>query len=245
MSRAAFVEALEKLDELSRAFAIFTERLQVDAASAMIAKAREATGKHRRRKAFSDMQTGAMYGRLYAARSVVADAFGRSVADDIERPYEQVAQASHDHFRAMRDSIRQNLDALAESAEVNLGDPILVSTVWASTYSSQGYGASRYAKGAAESDALVYRRLGVPVEVRTVKNGVSEVFEVWANVESIADHEIARRKKLSLRDWLKDCLRRGLDPRVFDPFLPHGIERRLGLDYFGNDVPKDTREVRA
>jgi hypothetical protein len=31
-------------------------------------------------------------------------------------------------------------------------------------------------------------------------------------------------------------LKKGVNPRVYMPFLPHGIEQQLGLDYFGNDL---------
>ncbi len=45
-------------------------------------------------------------------------------------------------------------------------------------------------------------------------------------------------KSQSLRDWVKGCWRRGVNPRVYSPYLPHEFEQQNGLDYFGNDLKK-------
>jgi hypothetical protein len=51
--------------------------------------------------------------------------------------------------------------------------------------------------------------------------------------------EVLRRLPgLTMREWLKRCMQLGANPRVYNPFLPHGTEERLGLDHFGNDVEK-------
>ena len=41
----------------------------------------------------------------------------------------------------------------------------------------------------------------------------------------------------SLREWLALCWKRGCNPRVYNPWLPHGIEERLGVTYFGELKP--------
>jgi len=47
---------------------------------------------------------------------------------------------------------------------------------------------------------------------------------------------IRHRSGLTLREFVKGCWRRGLNPRVYNPFLPHGLEERLGVTYQGRDV---------
>lgn len=111
-----------------------------------------------------------------------------------------------------------------------------VDSVCTSSYSSQGWGATTYARNAAEASADHYRAQGLRVEVRRRTAGRDLVyFEVWA--EASADEaRVARLKPgQTLREWVRMCWRRGVNPRVYNPFLPHGYEERAGLDYFGND----------
>ena len=60
-----------------------------------------------------------------------------------------------------------------------------------------------------------------------VEAAVADAFEVEV---------LKRLPGLTLREWLKRCMQFGANPRVYNPFLPHGLEAKLGLDYFGNDV---------
>lgn len=238
MSRHAFVEAYELRAIAEKALCAFLDRERADAAAVMIAKAKTARGRFRRRKDFAEMGEGTVDERFVSARRVVVAAFGADVADDLFKAYDDRAGIAYRLWGELRKSINDNLDALADSADVAPGDPLCVDTVWTSSYSTQGFGASRYAEGAAENIAIAYRMLGVPVEVRRVVLRSSlETWEVWANVEGMVDREIVQRRKYALRDWLKSCLKRGLNPRVYHPMLPHGTEARLGLDYYGNDVP--------
>lgn len=41
----------------------------------------------------------------------------------------------------------------------------------------------------------------------------------------------------TIREQVKMCWGRGINPRVYCPFLPHGYEGKVGLDFFGNDLP--------
>ena len=41
----------------------------------------------------------------------------------------------------------------------------------------------------------------------------------------------------ALRNYLKACWSRALNPRVFNPLLPQGLEERLKIDYQGRDKP--------
>ena len=44
-------------------------------------------------------------------------------------------------------------------------------------------------------------------------------------------HELPLLREQVRRSWA-----RGVNPRVFNPFLPHGYEEQEGIDYFGRDL---------
>lgn len=128
---------------------------------------------------------------------------------------------------------------------------LLLARVRVASYSTQGHGARSYARNAACAEADRFRSAGVEAEVtfREPKkrpdpvNGsfgyvdMSGEFEVHGLLASELDGEIARRAPgLTLREHVRQCWARGVNPRVDMPFLPHGYEEREGLDFFGNDL---------
>lgn len=143
--------------------------------------------------------------------------------------------------------IKVQLDRLAQTLIPKTGSLwTSVRTVWGSTYNTQGFGANAYARGAAQNYALNFEALGLETQVVEVKRPRPKFpsmhyvhtsdWEVQVKA-SYVDIEIAKRKPtLSLRDWVKACWAKQLNPRVFDPWLPHDLEARLGIDYQGRDV---------
>lgn len=104
--------------------------------------------------------------------------------------------------------------------------------VWSSTYRSQGYGMAKYTEMAAELEADEARMYGIPVELRKGDEGVS----IYADLESELAVEILKRKPhLPAKEWVRRCWARGVNPRVYNPYLPVGFEERVGLDYFGGE----------
>lgn len=66
-----------------------------------------------------------------------------------------------------------------------------------------------------------------------------DYFRIYVAVGSMLEVEVVKRLSgLTMREWLKRCLQLGANPRVYQPFLPHGTEEKLGMDHFGNDVVK-------
>jgi hypothetical protein len=152
-----------------------------------------------------------------------------------------VVDASHAKILRLNSLVKR----LAQVAVCKSGSQSLdLDTVWDSSYNSQGWGASRYAQGSAEMTADTARFCGIPVEVLREEipcqfsKGTLGRYRVVVQVESQVDVEILRRKSTSLRDQVKACWARGVNPRVFNPYLPVGYEERAGLDYFGNDLKK-------
>jgi len=141
------------------------------------------------------------------------------------------------------------LDVLAQDCPLHVTDGwLLYSTVSETSYSSMGWSACKYAKQHAEQEAEQARRYSVPVEVRDqydkfdppVKTqyethyGVHN-YEVWVRLDSVGIAVLRCKPTCSLRDEIKRLLKAGVCPRVYYPFLPVGIEEKMGLDYFGND----------
>lgn len=104
---------------------------------------------------------------------------------------------------------------------------------WFGTYRSQGFGQDRYTIAEAESHADQARAFNIPVEVTPSEDGMS--LNVHVHVESDLDVEILIRRPLSLREQVRLFWKRGVNPRVYMPFLPYGYEEKQGLDYHGNE----------
>ena len=137
---------------------------------------------------------------------------------------------------------------LAEVRRAGVGGewfPLDLRSTW--DYSSQGFSALRYAEGAVEFTADVARSLGfvdgVDLVVQRVPYHETEACLAAVRVEDAIDVEIVKRSPPpSLREQVRLAWKRGVNPRVYNPFLPHGFEEREGLDYFGGDLRAERAE---
>ncbi len=124
---------------------------------------------------------------------------------------------------------------------------VLVKSCWVSSYRSQGFGAVGYARNQAESYADKARLYDVKTDIRMVSNPNQlteiESFDVFAFVADgragERDVELLRYKpEETLREWVRKQWLRGSNPRVSMPFLAHGYEESVGLDFFGGELKK-------
>lgn len=139
--------------------------------------------------------------------------------------------------------------ALAEAAKTEM-PPImaelrLVHVCHASSWRSQGLGVDRYTRNAAQAYVDKATHYGLRAEVRPVGEPsrcaygiVHQDYGVFADVDETGWALVDYKPDVPLRDWVKGCWKRGVNPRVYNPFLPHGLEEKLGLDHFGNDLPE-------
>ena len=157
-----------------------------------------------------------------------------------------------DPLHAQVATLKARLDDLASSTPFR--EPREQWCLWKvrSTYDyhTQGFGATSYAQNTAEMYLLEALNLGLEVridkEVTKTKDhsfysiGDTATFKVMVKAHGEEDIQLLNRKPpMPLREWLKACWKRGVNPRVLNPYLPHGLEEKLGIDYFGNDaVPK-------
>ena len=114
------------------------------------------------------------------------------------------------------------------------------------SYSTQGFGAGRYAQASAEMSADVARQFNIPVEVRRIEPTrytkeyglpVGGCWEVYVRADAITCEVLRRKPGPTLLESVRLCWKRGVNPRVFNPYLPFGYEEKVGLDFFGNEVP--------
>jgi len=175
---------------------------------------------------------------------------GSWVADLALRPWIARADARREDLAREIRWRDVELSRLAGSTQLRAGEGrSVMHTVSRSTYASQGYGADTYARNAAESyreereSCLTddERAAGIRVVVErgeVTKNypGIpaspSEYVVVLVGVSGTRDGQILRRRRdtRTLVDWVAACWRRGVNPRVYNPFLPHGFEERHGIN---------------
>lgn len=160
--------------------------------------------------------------------------------DDFNRRYAELVSE--------RNWLDHRLNQLAQEAAARPGPGWLTyQTVYGSSYATQGFGATSYARGRAKLHELEARLLGVEARVTERPRETVEAlgrrrallpdFLVEVKVAEPVDVEILRRQPAAdLRDMLKACWGMGLNPRVYLPGLPHGIEQRMGLDYQGREI---------
>lgn len=235
-ARDDFAAALEELATLRQRHHDEREALNTECVAAIIEAARPAyeaklakLSKARRAKLKLD---------YYAATLTLGD----EETERLMKPFHERASATGDRQHDEEKALKAKLDTLAETAEIHPGEFWHgFEESWVSTYSTQGWGAESYARNAMKVAALVPMHFNIETEV--VKNPGSSEFTsgyvVAVKVESMLDVEIMKRKPaISFRDWMKACWKTGANPRVFNPWLPHGLEEKLGIDYHGNDIAR-------
>ena len=167
----------------------------------------------------------------------------------IRDPYAQEYERRYGELKAEIEALEKQLRVMAPHLKPLPGDQWLPfrEKVYASTYSSQGLGARSYARGSCVVVAKLLESQGWTARVVDFPPGTGpdgkpygsglESFQVEVQLAEALDVEILKRSHApALRDQVKATLKAGLNIRVFSPFLPHGIEAKLGLDHFGNDL---------
>lgn len=169
---------------------------------------------------------------------------GVVISSSIYDKYSPLLRARADAVHEEVERLSQRLAELAPLAELRRAGP---EGEWhhldsrrAGDYRSQGYGALRYAEGSVQLTADVARAEGfvdgVDLVVLTARD-YDDVVVAAVRVADAVDAEILRRcPPPPLREQVRLCWSRGINPRVLNPFLPHGYEEKAGLDFFGRDL---------
>lgn len=147
--------------------------------------------------------------------------------------------------------IEARLTELAEQSQPLPGDEwVLAYTIDSGAYRSVDMGSGRYSKAAAEDRVRHYQHQGLEAELRIEhRERPSSLrfgkpfrwtdYEVWVKA-SKTDIRIAdRRPGMTMVEWVASCWRDGVNPRVYQPFLPHGFEEAHGIGWDGTITPKE------
>lgn len=189
---------------------------------------------------YPTLEIGELANRFRKKGAVGDDAFAR-----LRNEHTSTIEARASACYAEHNALRKSLDELAPLAELRRAGPdgywhpFELRSTW--NYSTQGYSALRYAEGAVQSAADVARALGFVdgVDLVVLRAGyhTEDAWLAAVRVEDEIDVEIVRRSPPPpLREQVRLCWKRGVNPRVYNPFLPHGYEEQAGLDYFGRDL---------
>ena len=161
---------------------------------------------------------------------------GPEVIEAIRAPFDERAREIIDEQKAEREAADAALARLAPSHPIADTRKTVFSKVgetWTSTYSSQGWGAKKYAENAAERMADDFRAHGVKVRVVWTPTSYGGTFVLWAATDHESAAAVRHLPGLDLVEVVRLCWARGVNPRVYYPFLPHGFEEKHGLDYQG------------
>ncbi len=115
-----------------------------------------------------------------------------------------------------------------------------------SSYATQGYGANKYAFESLRQRADKAEFHGLIAEVRKIgEHRVAgtypwtvEEYGLFVNTTTAGWEMVKRRPDTPLREWVRLCWKRGVNPRVYYPFLPHGYEEKEGLDFLGGEIQR-------
>jgi hypothetical protein len=108
-------------------------------------------------------------------------------------------------------------------------------TVWScfrtiddGSYHTQGWGAAKYAKGEAEMKADIAGDYDVPVQIVRFSEPMNGYpprtgWKVWVALGPIecAVLDYKPGKKITAKEWMDRCWKRGVNPYVYNPFLAH------------------------
>ena len=206
--------------------------LQAEAEAAVLAAAKAAGVKG---KARTDWRTALE--RVPAAKDIWAGFKARADA---------MAEAQIDAERAREADLTVAADAVPVGTVPRSPHlrPLEHAAVSSYRYSTQGFGSMKYAQGDAESQADAARAIGIPAEVHLLESryvpgfgcGTTEgTYIVLADCDPIGWQIAQRRTPLPLREVVRLAWKRGINPRVRMPFLQHGYEESVGLDFFGGE----------
>ena len=149
-----------------------------------------------------------------------------------------------DAFNAQQKTWDEELITLAETTEIPPSDEfVMVDAVNVNSYPNQT-SPHTYARASAEAKADYARKYGIEVEVRrftdetTLPDYKIEKYGVFMKTTALGWEILQRRPGVTIQEWLRLCWKRGANPRVFNPFLPHGLEEKWGITYQGEYVRK-------
>lgn len=149
----------------------------------------------------------------------------------------RISKKFHDHWDKKIEAIEDQLILSAETIKLTNAEEFnLYDIVSSSNYSTQGFGAEKYALASAESKLGKAAFYGICGDIiPKVGKGYTD-YEVYLRLNREQMEAFRRKPMEPLSEGVRMCWKRGVNPRVYWPFLSHGFEEENNLDYFGGFV---------
>lgn len=161
---------------------------------------------------------------------------------EIFNTFNQEAKKIYDRQIEEYQDIKEKIHDLCDKInEIPKADEwILVDTIYRGAYRSMGWSEFKYSKFAAQQIVDLAECFGLEAKMELEGELYIHVYAKTTN----AGREILVSKPFrSLKEWMKACWNSGVNPRVYNPFLPNDLEEKIGIDHFGRDiVGKDIKE---
>jgi hypothetical protein len=199
----------------------------------------------RRYQALVDQRLVEMIRRVYPRRKIPQ--YPRSDPRYSEA-YQELYAAALPRYKARAARTEARLKRLVRllnyralrSPVVPIAEERLLYTCSSCDHLSQGFGAAKYAHGDALTKVDAIETAGLTARIEDEDQGISyqihhHVYRVYGCLDAASLDQIARRP-VDLVERVRLCWKRGTNPRVSMPFLPHGFEEKHGLDFFGGRV---------
>jgi hypothetical protein len=151
------------------------------------------------------------------------------IIEPVKERYQSIVVAAYKAKIKQIDLLRKLLDQLAESTLVGSSEEMhMIKLSSASNYSSQGWGANKYARSALNHDYEMLKGCGYEVEIRQSLAWDDPKcdwynYELWANLEDWQFDCLIRQQKFDPLTWAIGCWKKGVNPRVYNPFLSNEV----------------------
>lgn len=192
-----------------------------------------------------NLATAAEFKRLFPKRKLPA-APAEKIPDfaAFMKPWQERADAMIKWHQGITDEYEAALKLAALEPLPLTGGFVQLDSESGSNYATQGYGANHYARQALQQRADKAELHGLKTEVRKMSEQrvggpypwTVETYGLFANTTAIGWEMLKRRPDVPIRECVRLCWKRGVNPRVYYPFLPHGYEEKTGLDFFGGEI---------
>lgn len=154
--------------------------------------------------------------------------------DAMAKPFRDAAKVLGALREKQAEAHRKELRELATVATIPPGfedteQCTRVEWVYAGAYSNQT-ASKKYALASARGYLDQAELYGLEGHVEVTDSGGIDVF---VNCDADTWEVVKAKPGVSLKEWVRLCWKRGVNPRVFNPYLPHGFEEKNGLDFFG------------
>lgn len=161
-------------------------------------------------------------------------------------PYERRAKELQTQHNEQHDTLTKRLHTLATWASIRTvhnADPTVLGPPWIEFYTSHESAWHTQTAPRAYAEASVNARLWTvgyaEPRVPCVIMWDGPECKLYVAVEEDLDRRIlytrCYHEGVPVGEFMRRCWARAWNPRVLDPFLPAGLEDKLGLDYQGRD----------